>query len=159
MSRPVVHVHGELDLDKEIVTILRDEAAETLLTLDDLTRIGRALALSNDPIEQLDSEAIQIARTWVWHATDLLFLGFGFDPRNLKRIGISESSPEWTGRPRRLASTGFFDDRQQMDAAARHCACPIDVFQTTVPLESILRDFVRGTPSEWPKPTTVNPSN
>ncbi|MBL9032115.1 MAG: hypothetical protein JNM80_10470 [Phycisphaerae bacterium] len=46
-------------------------------------------------------------RERVWKADQLIFLGFAFDPTNLRRLGIGKEFPQWTGRKRRVIGTAF----------------------------------------------------
>lgn len=46
-------------------------------------------------------------RERVWDADQIIFLGFAFDPVNLRRLGIGQEFPRWTGRKRRIVGTAF----------------------------------------------------
>jgi hypothetical protein len=152
---PIAHVHGVLSLDDEIVDLLNDEEAKPKLSIDRLRRIAKTLALSTDEAKELDSQTMEVARSWVRNSSEVLFLGFGFDPLNLKRIGVG--SPDcWNGRVRRLLSTGHLSSEEMASAAA---ACgTIEFFSSDAPLGSLVRHFLQGTRWLGQLPVRVEPS-
>jgi hypothetical protein len=139
---PVAHAHGLLSLDDEIIGLLEDDKFEPRLSVDRLRAIGNTLALSTDKAESLDAQALAMARSWVGNATEVLFLGFGFDLRNLKRIGIG-SKEHWPEQTRKIIATGLGLGPDRMSTAAAICG-PIEFLPSTASLEMVVQTFLRG---------------
>lgn len=144
ISCPIAHVHGQLGLDDEIVSMLDDDAYQPIVTLKLLRAVANTLALSTDQAERLDADSLLEARQWIWGASEIAFMGFGFDPTNLARIGIGDAHPEWKASRRRIYATGNELGSSRMTAAAKHCGGPIEFFDSTFGLGNVVGGLISG---------------
>lgn len=144
-SCPIVHVHGCLGLNEEITKMLAEDDHRPIITMELIRAASRTLALSTDEALQLDAESLQRSRELIWNATDVAFMGFGFDPRNLDRIGIGKKHPRWISNQRRLLATSVAMSTDKLNAAARECCFPIDFVESSTTLTAFVSQFIDGT--------------
>lgn len=150
---PIVHVHGALSLDNDIIEVLANDHHKLQVSLESLRGMAKRLALSTDEAKLFNDESLAIARSWVRHASEIMFLGFGFDPCNLNRIGIGAKHSEWASRERRIQATGKGLSTQAMEAAAGHCG-RMEFLSSDFSLEGLVTDFLTGVRSAGVQATT-----
>jgi hypothetical protein len=84
----ILHVYGTLG---EFAHSEQSRAPNARIYTTELTGSKIELAASQIrviPETRLDDKCFQVARTWFDWADDICFLGFGFDPLNMERLGI-----------------------------------------------------------------------
>src|SRR6266516_2470408 len=80
---PIVHVHGVLGAYPAV-----PYAAQR--TVEDLKEGAKGIRMIHDDLD--DSEEFKRAKKLVSSASSILFLGFGYDKRTLRRLGVLEGS-------------------------------------------------------------------
>jgi hypothetical protein len=141
---PIHHVHGLLDMHEVIASMLSDESVRIDVDISVIQRAARLLGLATDDAEQLDADALNMARKAVWEASEIAFIGFGFDLRNLDRIGIGKAHPRWVNGSRSILATTQGMSAKALDAAVEQMGCPIDAVQDPFRLSSVVSSFLAG---------------
>jgi hypothetical protein len=111
---PIVHVHGVLGIYPAVPYVAQR-------TVENLKEGAKGIRMIHDDID--DAEEFKRAKELVSSASTILFLGFGYDKRTLRRLGVlegGESSQIYgTARglqPDRIAETKeLFNDRITLD--------------------------------------------
>lgn len=89
-------------------------------------------------------EVLARCRRAVLSAERLIFLGFGFDLLNLKRIGIAPEEMDWSHYPLKEAYSTAYGLKRQQRAAIEACLCrPVEVGGDRDTCRDFLRDAVR----------------
>lgn len=91
-SLPIHHVHGKLYLPIRIQDRIRDSRRAPSITLAEIEEIASALQFTHDALLG-NTTHLDRARASIERADRLFFIGFGFDPVNLAKIGLVEASP------------------------------------------------------------------
>lgn len=141
---PIVHVHGLLNLDHVVGPMLQRPADAPSITLGLVREVAQTLAFTGDPETSVDSEMLETARRWVRHASEILFLGFGFDTNNLNRIGIGPKHSHWVQGQRELYATYMNMSDEHIMGAARHCCGPLDCFEWRCAAAGVVTAFLDG---------------
>jgi len=93
---PVVHVHGKL-LPVPVAKIGDGNSGFDSSWIDWTLKVAANI---NVVFDEIDQSTLQAARRAVSEAAIVCFLGFGYDPENLKRLGfpaVLENTCEWFG--------------------------------------------------------------
>lgn len=103
---PLIHVHGNLQCHDEVENVLARKFDHSALTQSLATQAAKSMKLTGDSLgrdNELDDGSA--ARKAVWSADRVVFVGFGFDPRNLNKVGIGPEHSRWIAKPRKIFST------------------------------------------------------
>ncbi|MFN0012356.1 MAG: hypothetical protein ACKVS8_12015 [Phycisphaerales bacterium] len=112
---PIVHPYGQLDID--VLGALARPGHAGDRKPHEFVDAGRTIRIMGDRVEG-PVDRIEAACTLFEQAAQVVFLGFGYDDTNLRRIGIECLSDESTPRVKRISGTAFGLHRAEREVVA-----------------------------------------
>ncbi|MCA9306850.1 MAG: hypothetical protein KDA16_09975 [Phycisphaerales bacterium] len=91
---PIIHVYGRC----ESPAAFKDGHITTRYTPKSRDETAKSIKIISDERTEDDDTQLALAREKLFNARRVVFLGFGYDRINLKRLGIYEGSAEWSTR-------------------------------------------------------------
>ncbi len=119
----IQHVYGKLG---EFDVSLSTKARPYNQTVDAISINIAAKAIQILPEARTDDTVFQLARNWFANAQQVIFLGFGFDPLNVKRLGIADviSALSKQNRPIPTVFATVIDKTQTEVRLINQAVCP-----------------------------------
>jgi hypothetical protein len=87
---PILHVYGTLA--QPSLSLIRHDADKISPTPPIVAEAAKGIQIMSDARDDL-SEIWRAARDWIRESQTIIFLGFRFDPTNLRRLGLSAADP------------------------------------------------------------------
>lgn len=141
---PIIHVYGKLDASVNLAA--QDSGVPVVDTSpQSVLRAKKGIRIISDHRIDEGDKLFLRARQAIRGAKRVIFLGFGYDQTNLKRIGIDPSDPEWkeAASQIKLWGTAFCLRQSEIDVAFTNLGGGISFADTDCDCLEFLRRCIR----------------
>lgn len=115
---PIVHVYGELQSQAGLQALARlgSQTVFSQVVSHDIDAASRGIKIIPHKRPE-DDPLLTQAKQLVQSADEVVFLGFGWDDVNMRRIGAHISDVNWTNKNRRVIGTAYKCGKQVIESA------------------------------------------